>query len=288
MADFDFVPAPRAAVDRGTRGLADFMAPVRGDPPSIEWCAVHALAVDPSYQRTIDGKDSQAAIRRIAMNWDWRLCGVLTVARRGTERFVIDGQHRLEAARLRGDITHLPCVLSNFDNVAEEADCFVAVNAHRRALTPVALHRARVAAGEADAVDLDRALAAAGLALTPAADWRVWPADTVPNVRQFLAFRKRHGAALFDRALGIFAEAWRGQVRRQPGTLFAGIGSLLTVPVLSWGGVNDALLTELLAAQGQLEWHAEMRAEMLGTGASAAVAAHKVFASAYSEAVCDD
>jgi hypothetical protein len=51
---------------------------------------------------------SQALIRQIARHWDWDLCLPLVVSRRADgSLYVIDGQHRLAAARIRGDIDHL-------------------------------------------------------------------------------------------------------------------------------------------------------------------------------------
>ena len=86
--------------------------PMRGMRPSLEFRPIPDLHIDPTYQRSIDTAPSQTLIRRIAVHWDWGLCQPLTVAKRDDGMlYVIDGQHRLAAAKARHDIYDLPCVV---------------------------------------------------------------------------------------------------------------------------------------------------------------------------------
>jgi ParB-like chromosome segregation protein Spo0J len=51
---------------------------------------------------------------------------------------VVDGQHRLAAATLRGDIAHLPCVITSLmPTLGDEAAAFVALNQNRKPLQPL-------------------------------------------------------------------------------------------------------------------------------------------------------
>jgi hypothetical protein len=107
-----------------------------GSPPTLEWRAVGELLIDDSYQRTVEAAASQALIRRIAMFWDWGLCQPLAVSRRPDGKLlIVDGQHRASAAKLRGDIPHLPCVITSFASAGDEAAAFVALNQMRRPLS---------------------------------------------------------------------------------------------------------------------------------------------------------
>ena len=84
----------------------------RGQRPSLEFRPIADLQIDESYQRSIDTGPSQSLVKRIARDWDWGLCQPLNVAKREDgSLWVIDGQHRLAAARDRGDIYDLPCVV---------------------------------------------------------------------------------------------------------------------------------------------------------------------------------
>jgi ParB-like chromosome segregation protein Spo0J len=78
------------------------------------------------------------------MFWDWSLCQPLAVAKRDDGGLmVVDGQHRLEAARLRGDIEDLPCVVTAYRNAGDEAAAFVALNQQRRPLARSTCSRPR-------------------------------------------------------------------------------------------------------------------------------------------------
>jgi hypothetical protein len=119
--------------------------PALGQLPVLQYCSPDQLQVDESYQRSLFVPSSQTLIRKIAVYWDWGLCQPLFVARRSDGGlYVVDGQHRLEAAKLRGDIQQLPCVISHFDSAAEEAASFVALNQQRRPLNRLQLFRAVV------------------------------------------------------------------------------------------------------------------------------------------------
>lgn len=110
-------------------------APAIGNMPSLQWCRLDQLQVDDAYQRSIDTPGSQSMIRTIARNWNWDLCQPLFVARRSDTRlYVVDGQHRLAAARMRSDIDQLPCIVSLTDGPAQEASLFSEFNRHRRSI----------------------------------------------------------------------------------------------------------------------------------------------------------
>ena len=122
--------------------------PIRGRRPAPMNCSLAELNVDCSYQRSIDSPSSRALIKRIAGEWDWSLFQLLVVSRRPDgELYVVDGQHRLEAARMRGDLHDLPCSVYDFRLVSHEADAFVALNQQRKPLTRLDLFKGSVIGG---------------------------------------------------------------------------------------------------------------------------------------------
>ena len=140
--------------------------PPLGMMPALQYAPPSILQVDQSYQRSLENKSSQTLIRKIAQYWNWDLCQPLVVARRhGGSLFVIDGQHRLEAAKLRGDIQQLPCVIVEYASSADEAASFVHLNQQRRPLSTVDVFKAAVASLDPEAVALSDAMADAGLTL---------------------------------------------------------------------------------------------------------------------------
>lgn len=65
------------------------------------------LLVNDDYQRTA----SASKILEIASEWSWIGCGVIIVAKRDGSYWVIDGQHRVLAAKRRSDIKEMPCLV---------------------------------------------------------------------------------------------------------------------------------------------------------------------------------
>lgn len=222
----------------------------------LQNCTLGELEIDPAYQRSIQGQVSQAHIRALARDWNWSLCLPLVVARRvgadSQERlFVVDGQHRLAAARLRGDIYDLPCVVGSYADTTAEAAAFVALNARRRTLGPLDLFRAAVASGDDQAAVMQRLITDAGLALAPhtnRASWTPGVIDTVSGVRRIL---REHGEDVTGRSLAVLAGAFAGQVLHYAGTLLPGIAAALADPPR---GADDDLLVMILAEDGQEAW----------------------------------
>jgi hypothetical protein len=223
--------------------------PQRGVIPTLEVVPIEELSIDPSYQRSIENRASQKLIREIAQRWHWGLCQPLVVSARdeGASLFVIDGQHRLEAARLRGDIDALPCVLVECDGAEEKAASFVQLNQHRRPLSALELFRAAIASGEEEAIAIAQAITAAGLSIAPHLTSVAWKPGMVGNIGGIERAWRRHGPEVTVQALRILARAFDGEVIQYAGTIFPGI-----VAVCANG---DAVgLVSLLRHRGQSQW----------------------------------
>jgi hypothetical protein len=227
--------------------------PVRGVPPSIEWVALDGLQIDPHYQRSLEAKDSTPLIRQIATHWDWRLCAPLTVSRRidPPGLYVIDGQHRLSAARMRGDIPHLPCIVSTFGSIAEEARCFVAVNTKRKRVTPLDTFRAQLAAGDASAVQVSEIIHDSGLSVARHSNhlsWKPGQISCVSGVRNAIA---RHGVAVTRQALGAVAAAWPDEILQYAGRILAGLYPLFAKPPVKF---DPPRFATMMGTRTQSDW----------------------------------
>jgi hypothetical protein len=227
--------------------------PMRGTPPTIEWRSVGELEVDPSYQRSPE----TGLIRHIAMEWDWRLCAPLTVSRRIDPAgfFVIDGQHRLQAAKMRGDIPHLPCIISTFGSIAEEAGCFVAVNSHRKRVTPLDTFRAQLASGDARAVEISEIIHSAGLSLAKHSNFTSWRPRQISAISGVRGSLVRFGPEVTRRALALVARAWPDEILQYSGRVLAGLYPLLANPPQPF---NEERFLALLRSRKQSEWFAAM------------------------------
>lgn len=213
-------------INKGQRATRQDKAfgPKRGVMPVLQYALPAQLQIDPSYQRSIESYDSQALIRKIAMKWDWDLCLPLVVSRRGDgSLYVIDGQHRLAAARLRGDIEQLPCVVGNYADAAQEAAAFTQINQQRRALGTLDLFRAALTGGDDEAIDIYRAMEAARLSLAPHTNWASWQPGQVCQIGAIRKAWRKWGSVPTSAALDVLAQAWAGKVLAYAGTLFPGI-----------------------------------------------------------------
>lgn len=203
--------------------------PPLGRMPTLQFCRPAELRIDPAYQRDITSGPSQSLIRKIAQHWNWDLCQPLVVARRRdlTERlFVIDGQHRLEAARLRGDIEQLPCVIVEYASAADEAASFVHLNQQRRPLSAIDLFKAAVASEDGEACAIMKAIGEAGLSLAPHLTSAAWKPGMIGNIGGIQRCWRSRGGTVTGEALRVLFEAYAGQVLQYAGTLFPGIAAV--------------------------------------------------------------
>jgi hypothetical protein len=100
----------------------------------------HDLVVDESYQRP----ETQEKILALARAWSWMACGVISVADRDGVFYVFDGNNRACAARLRSDITNLPCIVFSTVSAVTEAEGFLRANTFRKPITGIDKFRALV------------------------------------------------------------------------------------------------------------------------------------------------
>ena len=111
------------------------------------------LFVDETYQRT---DKSEPKIKAIASNWSWVACGTISVADRTGTFYVIDGQHRVLAARRRADIEQLPCIVFETTSAVVEAKGFLQSNTQRKPITGVDRFRALVVTNDPSALLVKR------------------------------------------------------------------------------------------------------------------------------------
>ena len=232
---------------------------IKGTAPQVAWVKCEDLLIDHGYQRMIEGRQSQKLIHSIAQNFDWRLLSPLTVSRRdgtygGTGLFVIDGQHRLESARMRGDVPSLPCIISTFESYEAEALAFVNINSARRQVTALDRYHARVAAGEELALKIKEVVEMVALTVTRHNDAEFWAPDEIafPDlVGRHLEREVAKGET--ETALGLLV-AWAGKPLLQGRELFEG---LIHIARAEWPGGHDGFYQDFvdhLASKRQSLW----------------------------------
>jgi hypothetical protein len=124
-----------------------------GTKPRVVWLDLGLLTVDKTYQREV-GKAGITHINRILQAFNWNCYQPIVVSERDDGTYaVIDGQHRLEAAKKHPQIDSLPCYIIDAPDVAKQAEIFVAVNSRRIGLTSLQQFHAAVAAKQREAME---------------------------------------------------------------------------------------------------------------------------------------
>ena len=148
-----------------------------GVEPSLEWIYVTDLIVDKRYQRAM-GEKNQRHARRIARDFCWNHYQPIIVTEAGEKYAVIDGQHRLAAAKLHPFIDQLPCYVVDAPDVATQARIFVATNSQRIGLSRIQKFWAAHAGGEEWAVTIHDLCKDAGVTILRGPPSYVLPASS--------------------------------------------------------------------------------------------------------------
>lgn len=235
--------------------MLEYNPPI-GEVPEIRWAKCSDLLVDHAYQRMAEEPESRRLINHIAANWDWRLCAPLTVSDRSPPEpglYVIDGQHRLAAARLRGDIGQIPCIISKFEGIEDEARLFVALNSARRQVGEVEKFHARVASKDHYALATKRVIEGSGLRVSRYTDAQFWkPLECGFPTTVERSIRNREEHAHF--ALEVLAAAYPDKALVRGKEIFGGLVWLWYRESLWCDEMTRKDVAECIAEKPQRYW----------------------------------
>jgi hypothetical protein len=268
----------RAATDRLK------VNPAVGQKPALRWLRLDEMFVDHSYQRSLAEPQSQTLIRQIAVFWNWELCQPLTIAKRPNGALmIVDGQHRHAAAKLRGDIETLPCIVSTYATAGDEAAAFVALNKNRRALTALDLFKAALAANDAEAKAVLSAIEDAGLRLASSTNLFTLKAGAVSNIGGLLRCYRNCGEPTLRTALATLASSYPGEVLQYAGTIFPGLSAVAIDELRLRTAPADIIapLARLVNEKSQTEWRKIIKAAVGESGGMAREASEMVFRRAW-------
>ncbi len=272
-------PQKSAASTRAVAALKKWPA-ATGNPPSVENRHPSELRLDDSYQRSTDNGASQALIRKIANGWDWRMCLPLVVSKRDDgSLWVIDGQHRLAAALLRGDIPFLPCVVGIYGSVADEAAMFVAMNRARKPMNRLDDFHAAIASGDSEAIEITRLITEAGFTVSRKTGSQSWVPGEVAFTSAIAKVLRKHGAKVCADALRTMQEAWPDEVLNAGASMFTALTKLAISPP---DGFDPDRMFRALLRRNQREW-ASFLNETKSGGDERAAQLRQVLLMAYEE-----
>jgi len=173
---------------RHARGLPDEVVVDVGAgdedwPFTVELIPYEALMVDHDYQRPVPWP----FVRKHAATFDPTLVGTIDVAqrRRGAVYAIMDGQLRYEMCRLVGKKAIWCSVYSGMDK-QQEARFFLHKNRDKKAIHPFYTFRARIAAGDPDALAIKEIVEEYGYEVT----WQAAKPDSPQNISAIAALEE--------------------------------------------------------------------------------------------------
>tara|TARA_R110002110_G_scaffold115958_4_gene287231 strand:+ start:1128 stop:2069 length:942 start_codon:yes stop_codon:yes gene_type:complete len=237
-----------------TENCADPVAVDPGARPELAWIPLDVLDVDDRYQREIDTRAGRRVIARMVAEFAWRRFSPLIVTPSDVEGryMVLDGQHKAAAARQIAGIDSVPAMIVQTEGLSDQAESFVSLNNDRVRVHQYALHRARVAAGDPDAVAIDRVCAAAGVTVPayPVPANKIAAGETMA-LRVIGQMIRTHGEEIAQRGLTLLAEAYRDR----PGNIRASLIKAVCATLAA--SISPAELRDRVAAKTAVAWEHE-------------------------------
>lgn len=174
-----------------------------GLKPVLMWVPVDQIHVNETYQRPISTGAGQRVIKHIAQNFRWSFFTPLSITQREDGGYwVIDGQHRTEAAKLLG-IREIPAILVENLSLVDQAKAFSGINGKRVNVNQQALHHAMLAAGDELSLVIQRCCEEAGVVIPrypKAVSSGLLPNETM-CISTLKSIQKKHGDQVLIDAL---------------------------------------------------------------------------------------
>lgn len=236
-----------------------------GPAPALDWLGLDVLVVDGRYQRALSEK-SEAAINRLVREFTWSRFGCLIVA--GPDKVgdfhVIDGQHRLEAAKRHPMVDRVPCSVLPPGSMADEAKAFVGVNRDRVGITSLAMYHAAIAAGDDQALSIARVVDAAGVTI-PKTPRNPLPPRSLACIGKLGQLVRRFGEDLTTAGLAALVEAYPDG---EDGLRVQLVEATVRILGLHGDRLDRPRLVKTLAAQAPDWWREQARIYKDGFGGS--------------------
>lgn len=171
------------------------------------------------YNRTIAG----SVVRRWAKCFNMKLVNTIIVSNRDGVNYVVDGQHRVESAKIKG-VKTLPAIVHYGLTYEEEAQLFVDLNKERKGLLVADVFKGEVEAGNPKAIDLQLAINAAG--------YETSKGQGTYKVQALKALQKiydKDGPEMVTEVLKIISEAYKGKREANGRLIILGVWRFVSV-----------------------------------------------------------
>lgn len=237
-----------------------------GERPTLDWIGIDAIEVDSNYQRELKPN----LVDKILRTFTWAKFGAIVLSRQADGKFtVVEGQHRWKAASLHPDVTEVPAVIVTHDDIAGEAQSFLAINRDRMAVTTVEQYWAGLTAGDEKVLAISRVLHAAGCDVVPAqGHYRPNLTNSITAIDRCL---QRYGHGATRRALLVIRAAWPDEAKALRGVLITALARIIRANEKT---IADAEIVKAIRQESfaKLTAHAEAFRKLSGGSSETALA----------------
>lgn len=242
-----------------------------GPKPRVVWLDLGLLTVDKSYQREV-GKAGITHINRILLAFNWNCYQPIVVSERDDGTYaVIDGQHRLEAAKKHPQIDSLPCYIIEAPDVAKQAEIFVAVNSRRIGLTSLQQFHAAVAAKQREAMEAFGVCRNAGVVILKTPPSYDIPPKSVLSPNTLLKMLRQVGQPAVATAIKMLADTHPETVNAFRSPTIAALCRIAADPK-----VDVVKLKAVLAATDLAGFYVDVRNDRTKTGGTLETVAERL------------
>lgn len=190
--------------------IPDLVTPDLGEVPELVWVAPTDLWVDGAYQRDLTARSTKL-LKKTIREFAWSRMKPPIGSRVDGAVHLIDGQHTaIAAATLK--IPAIPVFVVAAEALHQRARSFVAHNTDRVAVSPLAVYRALVAAGDPEAIVCDAVIKKAGVrfrALNQLVEVKVGDCSSFSAVQNLV---KTHGPMRARMVLETLVKAERAPI----------------------------------------------------------------------------
>lgn len=198
----------RKAVSRFEHQVEEYDPKALDDPRVVVLLPLVQLEIATAVQRSV----RQERIDQLRTEWDWRLAEMLTVVQIEDERFrVIEGQHRLLAAKMRCPTGHMWCVMlpRSEAGTSGEADLGLKISTGRKGHDAYDKWNMRLVRGDPHEVQATKVLDQFGLRIGRTASAQtIAGASTVSEIVHGRRASADAGADLLYSVVSVILHAW--------------------------------------------------------------------------------
>jgi len=174
------------------------------------------------YQRTVKIQK----VKAMAKEFDKTLLGTITISKRDGQLFVIDGQHRVVLARIKG-LKELMALVYEGLTYEEEAEYFNKLNGangEKLRLSKTEIFNASIEAKEDKSIEIKNIIEEFGFRISPASG-----INSVAAISTVEKIHKKHGGQHLRNTLRLLKETWNGETYSLNNLMISGVSEFLKI-----------------------------------------------------------